>query len=479
MEAAHAERSTVRVIGRYALCHEIGYGGMATVHLGRLLGPVGFSRTIAIKRLHPHLARDPELTASFLDEARLAARIRHPNVVSTLDVVAADGEVFLVMEYVQGESLARLRRTLVERDQMMPPAIACGITADVLRGLHAAHEATNERGEPLNIVHRDVSPQNVLVATDGVARLLDFGIAKAIGRLQTTRDGQIKGKLAYMAPEQLGGTVDRRTDVYATAVVLWETLTSRRLFKGDFDAELYGKLIERKIDPPSTHAPGIPRALDRVVMRGLALDPVDRYPTAREMVVELERAHACASPTEIGAWVEEVARETLEQRAHTLAEVENISSANDLTHSASSEPVRVARDQDQVTLTDSAVSRDAVVVKRRGRRLLAALLLITIPILAAAVLWAGNNMRPDIETAAPVASATDSAPLPSASGTAAPITPRTSTSLPAASSSPVSARSSAPVAPRPPNPKRSKPAGCTPPYEIDSAGRKKWKIECL
>src|SRR5262245_51026591 len=170
------------VIGRYALHGELASGGMATVHLGRLLGPVGFSRTVAIKRLHAQYAQDPEFVSMFLDEARLAARIRHPNVVPTLDVVATSGELFLVMEYVPGESLSRLARAARDRMERMPPRIVSAIMSGVLHGLHAAHEAKSERGEPLGIVHRDVSPQNVLVGTDGVARVLDFGVAKAAGR---------------------------------------------------------------------------------------------------------------------------------------------------------------------------------------------------------------------------------------------------------------------------------------------------------
>src|SRR5580658_8038842 len=150
---AHVSLTGPRVVGRYALCGDIAAGGMATVHYGRLLGPAGFSRTVAIKRLHPAYAKDPEFVAMFLDEARLAARIRHPNVVPTLDVVAASGELFLVMDYVPGESLGRLVRTMHERTALVPTAVTVAIMAGVLQGLHAAHEARNEQGAPLGIVH--------------------------------------------------------------------------------------------------------------------------------------------------------------------------------------------------------------------------------------------------------------------------------------------------------------------------------------
>src|SRR5688572_18113877 len=180
---------------------EIAAGGMATVHLGRLLGSAGFARTVAIKRLHPALAKDEDFVTMLLDEARLASRIRHPHVVPTLDVIAENDEVLLVMEYVQGESLSRLMRAVRPAPVPLPIAIAVGI--QMLHGLHAAHEAKTEQGQNLHLVHRDVSPQNVLVGIDGIARVLDFGVAKAAHRAQTTREGQIKGKLSYMAPEQL------------------------------------------------------------------------------------------------------------------------------------------------------------------------------------------------------------------------------------------------------------------------------------
>jgi eukaryotic-like serine/threonine-protein kinase len=246
-----------RIVGRYALYGEIASGGMATVHYGRLLGPVGFSRTVAIKRLHAHLSRDPEFVSMFLDEARLAARIRHPHVVSVLDVVAQDGELLLVMDFVQGESLNRLIRA-AKRSGGIPPNIVSAIIVGLLQGLHAAHEARSDRGEPLEIVHRDVSPQNVIVGVDGVAQVLDFGVAKAAGRIQETSEGQLKGKFAYMSPEQLQNKhVDRRTDIFAAAVVLWETLTGGRLFNGDSHAAVMFAVVQHEVPAPSTVVPAL------------------------------------------------------------------------------------------------------------------------------------------------------------------------------------------------------------------------------
>jgi serine/threonine-protein kinase len=223
---------------------------MATVHLGRLLGSVGFSRTVAIKRLHARYAKDPSFVAMLLDEARLAARVSHPNVVQTLDVVEERGELFVVMEYVRGETLSRLQG-LSRGGTRVPPSIAVAVLAGALHGLHAAHEAIDEHGAALGIVHRDVSPQNILVGLDGTPRMLDFGIAKAEGRQESTRDGEIKGKLPYMAPEQLtGGSIDRRVDTYAAAVVLWEALVGRRLFSGDSTQGTMVQVFEHRVEAP-------------------------------------------------------------------------------------------------------------------------------------------------------------------------------------------------------------------------------------
>jgi serine/threonine-protein kinase len=316
----------IRVVGRYALHREIAAGGMATVHLGRLLGPVGFSRTVAIKRLHPQFAREPEFVSMFLDEARLAARIRHPNVVSTLDVVAADGEIFLVMEYIQGEALSNLLRFAAAKDERIPPRIAASIIVGCLHGLHAAHEARDEQGAPLDIVHRDVSPQNMLVGIDGIPHLLDFGIARAAGRLVTTREGHVKGKFAYMAPEQLHGeAASRKSDIFGAAIVLWETLAGERLFRGDTEAATLERVLFGDIPGVRTRNPELPESIDLVIKRGLARAAAARYPTAREMALALEEALGVASPTEVAIWLERTARDSLASRAAVVAEVESSS----------------------------------------------------------------------------------------------------------------------------------------------------------
>jgi serine/threonine-protein kinase len=260
----------------------------------------------------------------FLDEARLAGRVRHPNVVQTLDVVALDGELFLVMDYVHGESLGRLVNACRDAKQPVPLPVLSAVLSGALHGLHAAHEATSENGEALHIVHRDMSPQNILVGLDGVARVLDFGVAKAAGRTQTTREGQIKGKLAYMAPETLlGRPIDRRADLYAAGVVLWEALTLRRLFTGDSEGAVVGNVISGKIDLPSVVAGPSVQALDEVTMRALHRSPDKRFESAREMALALEGCGPMASVTRVTEWVEGLARDVLGQRAEALARIES------------------------------------------------------------------------------------------------------------------------------------------------------------
>jgi len=313
-------------LGRYALYDEIASGGMATVHLGRLVGPVGFARTVAIKRLHPQHAKDPEFVAMFLDEARLAARIRHPNVVATLDVVATTGEVFLVMEYVEGESLASLLGAVARQQTRMPLKFAAHAVVGALHGLHAAHEAKDEHGEGLKLVHRDVSPHNILVGVDGVPRVLDFGVAKAAGRLQTTDEGRIKGKMAYMAPEQLSATgVSPRTDVFAASIVLWEALTGRRLFRGADPAEIVGRVLNAPIEAPSKVAPDVPRAIDEIVLKGLERNAAKRWTSALEMATALEQAAGLVPAREVGDWVRSVGATRLVERADRVAQIEKSS----------------------------------------------------------------------------------------------------------------------------------------------------------
>ena len=318
-----------RTLDRYALYGEIAAGGMARVHFGRVLGAQSVPRVVAIKCLLPELAVDPTFVRMFLAEGRLASRVRHPNVVATHDVVSlpagaegSPGQLFHVMEYVAGDSLSRLVRKSRERGVPVPPRVAVSVACGLLEGLHAAHEAKSETGEPLGIVHRDVSPQNVMVGVDGLARVLDFGVATATHLVDEAPD-QIKGKVGYMAPEQLAHEgVDRRTDLYAAAVVLWETLTGRRLFKADNLSALIVKVMADPVEVPSTYADGIPSDIDMILMKALSRDVRDRWTTARELAVLLEGALPPAPARDVGAWVEEVGGDRLRYRAEVVAAIE-------------------------------------------------------------------------------------------------------------------------------------------------------------
>ena len=478
------------LVGRYQLYDEIAAGGMATVHIGRLLGPIGFSRTVAIKRLHAALAKDPEFVAAFLDEARLAARVRHPNVAATLDVVARSGEIFLVMEYVQGEPLSRLRRAL---NGPVPVDIALGIAAGMLAGLHAAHEARSERGEPLHIVHRDVSPQNVMVGTDGGVRVLDFGIAKAAHRVQTTREGQLKGKLAYMAPEQVQmRTIDRRTDVFSAGVVLWEMLTGRRLFAAPEPAAVVANIVLGDVEPPSHIVPELPAQLDEIVLKALALDPAKRFATCRDFAVALEGVMAAAPARQIGEWVEKLAGDTLTARAQRIHSIE---SSTDHAMALPAQPGLTAKSADAATevsrsllasepespsqVTDLSIATGSEAIQAsRSRRpivlLVTAIAFVGVAVAAAVVLWTRTQRASPDTPALAQASSSVSQPgvAPSASEIAEPAPP------PTRSSDVGSAKSAPAPIQRAPAKKAPKP-GCNPPYTVDEKGHRFYKPECF
>ena len=306
---------------------EIASGGMASVHFGRLLGAGGFSRTVAIKQLHAQFAKDPDWVRMFLEEARLVTRIRHLNVVPTIDAVATDGETFLIMEYVPGETLSRVLGPLSDRGERVPPQIACAVVAGVLHGLHAAHEAKDVRGRPLEIVHRDVSPHNVLIGEDGVPRVLDFGLAKATGRKRN--GGEIKGTLAYMSPEQIGDAdVTRSSDVYAAGVLLWEALTGRRLFQADNEGALIQKVLDNKVEPPSKLVLGISPEVDEITRKALCKDPAARFPSAHEMAVALDACLGASMQSEIAGWLDMTAGLVLSKRANAIAAMEQDGSSD-------------------------------------------------------------------------------------------------------------------------------------------------------
>jgi serine/threonine-protein kinase len=324
MPADPVRRSAPRQVGRYTLFAEIASGGMATVYFGQMVGAHGFSRVVAIKRMLPRLARDPSFHAMFVDEARLASRVQHPNVVPILDVLDEGGEVMIVMDYVRGPSLSTLLKTMVEKGEKAPVPVIASIVCGMLAGLHAAHEAKDRQGRTLGIVHRDVSPQNVLVGVDGVSRLMDFGVAKATNRLAQTQEQQLKGKLAYMAPEQLqGGGVDRRTDVFAAAVVLWGALAGRRLFRGSDVTETMSEVLRGEIPSLSLFRDDVPPALEAAMRRALERDREARQATAEELAEAIERACPLASPRAVAEWVTDLTGSIVAERDAMIVEIEH------------------------------------------------------------------------------------------------------------------------------------------------------------
>jgi eukaryotic-like serine/threonine-protein kinase len=378
-----------QIIGRYALMAEISAG----VHVGRALGS---GRTVAIKRLQTPVA---------------PPKVQHPNVVPILDVVDADGELFLVMEHVDGETLGRLIRATRARGERISPAIVAAIVVGVLRALDAAHEAA--------VIHRDVSPRNILVGVDGVPRVLDLGVASA------------KRDLAYVAPERIQRTseVPRRSDVYAAGVMLWEALTGVRLFVGQNDSEILERVASAQIVAPSARVRSLSSQFDAIALRALASDPSSRFATAREMAIAIETACSPASPSTVGAWVAELAKDELAVRAAIVA----------TTHREAPKPAR-------------------------SRRWLGALALVAIGSVgaAAAVGGRGPEARGDVAVA-------PSSAIPNVLVIEPPVShtpsPAKTASLPARAPSQ--------------RPARAVRAHCDPPYTIDDAGSRRFKPECF
>ncbi len=270
-------------LGEYRVVDEIGVGGMASVHLARVDGPAGFQKWVAIKRIHPHLVEDPSFVNMFLDEAKVAARISHPNVATVFKLEQHDDTYWIAMEYLHGEPLREVMRRTEEVGRIAPTEIACRIISEAAEGLHAAHELRGEDGEFLDVVHRDVTPHNLFVTYEGTTKVVDFGIAKFSSRLAQTRAGMVKGKLAYMSPEQVSGeAVDRRTDIFALGVVLWELTTGQRLFRMDSDIDTLAKVQECIVTPPSAIVRDYPRDLEAIVLKALSRDQNHRFQTSRE-----------------------------------------------------------------------------------------------------------------------------------------------------------------------------------------------------
>ncbi len=282
------QRSLTKAFGKYRPIAELGRGGMAVVYLAASQGPRGFSKLVVIKELKDEFTSDTEFSSMFVDEARLAARLSHPNIVQTYEVEEDLGHFFIVMEYIEGQPLSQVRTRLAKLGAQIRDHQA-RVLCDVLDGLHHAHELADYDGTPLSVVHRDVSPHNVIVTYGGDAKLVDFGIAKAADSTSQTRTGVIKGKLAYMAPEQaFGKPVDRRADIFSIGVILWEAITGRRMWKGNAEGAIAHRLSVGDVPKITDFVSEPPPMLKAICERALAPRADDRYPTAAAMRRDLD-----------------------------------------------------------------------------------------------------------------------------------------------------------------------------------------------
>ncbi|MBL0220940.1 MAG: protein kinase [Myxococcales bacterium] len=503
-------------VGRYQLHRAIARGGMATIHIAHLIGDVGFSRIVAAKRLLPELAQDREFVAMFLDEARIASKVHHRNVVPVLDVVTMSDEVILVQDYVHGVPLSWLQKALFEARTRIPIPIAVSIACQTLAGLHAAHETTDELGTPLEIVHRDVSPQNVMIAADGTARLLDFGVAKAAMAMHVTRAGMFKGKIGYAAPEQIRGRATRQSDVYAVAVVLWELLAGRRLHPSSLGQSAQIERILRGALPRVTEALSEERAwlgddwrrleeVQQVLDRGLTLDPKERWATAIDMEAALVAAVTPAPAGEVATWLRAAGKLFLDEREHMIANEEadwrRLSAA--IPRAATTADLRANTTAEQPPIVATEPPPPAQPAPRivRPLALIAACAVIGV-VLAFGIAFLGRDLEPPRPTAAlapklttpgdhtvarpqPSTVAPRAVAPPATIAAPAPLPPRVTvpTRAPlaparAAPLRPAAKKVGIERAPPPRAPPAAGPSSCSPPYYF--AGDKKiFKASCL
>lgn len=324
-------------LGPYEIVIELAAGGMATTYIAHKRGDAFFERLVAMKRIHPWLLQDPKSGDMLREEARLGAVVQHSHVVHVEDVTVTDGEVCLVMPYVESLSLGALLRAARQSGERIPAPIASRIMLNVLSGLDAAHDAKDLRGQPLDIVHRDVSPNNILVGTDGSSRIIDFGIARARSRLCQTQSGDMRGTIAYMSPEQLRRReLDRRADVFAAGAVLYEILTGERLFEGHDEADILIGVLADEIPSVATRCPEVSPEIDAVLLRALCRERDERFATARAFAEALERTIAPASATDVAAMIQRFGEAEFRRRREAIRDfVDHYSSAEQLPDSRS------------------------------------------------------------------------------------------------------------------------------------------------
>src|SRR5437868_3674460 len=276
--------------GKYLLLDRIAVGGMAEIFLARQMGPEGFEKTVVLKRIRPHLGDKKSFVRMFLNEAKLAAQLNHPNIIQIHDLGKVGESYFIAMEYLFGRDMRRVMPKAEALGIPFPVVYACKVASQVLEGLYHAHRKLDVEGRPLGIVHRDVTPENIFVSFDGGVKVLDFGIAKAANQVEMTRAGEIKGKLSYMSPEQcMGKPLDHRSDIFSLGVVLYEWVTGFKLFTGESDVAVLKSITDGKIYRPSYFKADVPEAIEQILMKALEKDPDTRYQSAWEMQFELDQ----------------------------------------------------------------------------------------------------------------------------------------------------------------------------------------------
>lgn len=389
-----------QIIGRYEIVEPLATGGMATVYLARLSGPGGFTKLFALKTIHPHLIAEDGFIEMFLDEARIASRIAHPNVCQIIDFGVGTGSYFIAMELLLGENLAKLQPELKSASSgERHVELVARIVADAAEGLHAAHEVTDDDGKLLHVVHRDISQSNLLVTFDGVVKVVDFGIASAADQLHLTRTGTLKGKFAYMAPEQLEQErVDRRADIWSLGVVLWELLAGRRLFKRPRQVDSMRAVLDAPIPLASAVNPDVPPEMDAILARALDRTPEARYPTALELARALDELAAARgwtlSARELGEQVRRMCADSFERQSAMVGrarsgpapepEPKRAAPPVDLTQTRQARPLATAAKLDRETPADSP----------KRRRWTTILALASVAGIAAAAYFAGAQAGP-------------------------------------------------------------------------------------
>jgi len=320
--------------GKYVLLNRVAVGGMAEIFLARQEGLEGFEKTICIKRIRPHLSNQPNFVRMFLNEAKLAAQLTHPNIVQIYDLGRINESYFIAMEYVSGRDMSRILPKAEKQGIPFPMIYALKIASNALEGLYYAHTKTDAYGNQLNVVHRDITPENILVSYDGTVKIVDFGIAKATTQLEQTRAGEIKGKLSYMSPEQaMGKPLDHRSDIFAIGAVLYEWITGVKLFTGENEMAILKSIIDGKIYPASYFKEDVPEAVERILMKALAKDRDERYQTAWDMQFDIDTFLAGSEFTpsniHLSNFMKQLFEDEIEREKEMLLKSRNISAPDE------------------------------------------------------------------------------------------------------------------------------------------------------